>query len=438
MPPTTPRHPSSPSLLRTATGTLAALALGLSATVALAPAGSAAAPDSTTAQSAERATLTRTPFAFRANGYGTSASGGMIPVGSDRTALSSIACTSDAGKARRNFVAESEVPGLGTVRGVYSRVSTSQKKGVTTSSSIHRVAEIVLADTPLGSLTIDGVESTTSAFHDSEGFHATAQSDIAGISFTPPGGEPQSLDIPSADQPITIPGVAVIELGRTIEKETKDDARAYAVGLVIKVIPTETTVKVARSVSKLEKGYKSGIFHGSGVPAKAKVLGELVEVGKVINQVMPCTGTDGELDPMDAADVDLAEQVVVEGASARQKGKQTKRKAVGMEASQVAELNLADQLVIEAINSKVNVTRLANGKLKRNAKASFGAITLGGEPQSLDQLGELEIPGLAKIQTGLQKKIKGGIRMIGVRVTLLDGTGAVLDFATSKLSISES
>ncbi|MAO80359.1 MAG: hypothetical protein CMH82_06810 [Nocardioides sp.] len=438
MSPTTPRHPSSPSLLRTATGTLAALALGLSATVALAPAGSAAAPDSTTAQSAERATLTRTPFAFRANGYGTSASGGMIPVVSDRTALSSIACTSDAGKARRNFVAESEVPGLGTVRGVYSRVSTSQKKGVTTSSSIHRVAEIVLADTPLGSLTIDGVESTTSAFHDSEGFHATAQSDIAGISFTPPGGEPQSLDIPSADQPITIPGVAVIELGRTIEKETKDDARAYAVGLVIKVIPTETTVKVARSVSKLEKGYKSGIFHGSGVPAKAKVLGELVEVGKVINQVMPCTGTDGELDPMDAADVDLAEQVVVEGASARQKGKQTKRKAVGMEASQVAELNLADQLVIEAINSKVNVTRLANGKLKRNAKASFGAITLGGEPQSLDQLGELEIPGLAKIQTGLQKKIKGGIRMIGVRVTLLDGTGAVLDFATSKLSISES
>lgn len=434
MSPTTPRHPSRPTrALRAATGTLTALALGLTASVALAPAASAAARES-----AERAKLTRTPFAFRANGYGTSASGGMVPVGSDRTALSSIACTSDAGKAHRNFVAESEVPGLGTVRGVYSRVTTSQKKGVATSASVHRVAEIVLADTPLGSLTIDGVESTTSAFHDADGFHATAQSDIAGISYTPPGGEPQSLDIPSADQPITIPGLAVIELGRTIEKETKDDARAYAVGLVIKVIPTETTVKVARSVSKIEKGYKSGIFHGSGVPAKAKVLGELVEVGKVINQVMPCTGTDGELDPMDAADVNLADEITVEGASARQKGKQTKRKAVGMEASSVAELDLGGQLVVEAIKSKVKVKRMANGKLKRNARASFGAITLGGEPQSLDQLGELEIPGLAKIQTGLKKKIKGGIRIVGVRVTLLDGTGAVLDFATSKLSISES
>ncbi|MBU2074057.1 MAG: hypothetical protein KJ938_06445 [Actinobacteria bacterium] len=437
MSPTTPRHPSLPSLLRTATGTVAALALGLSATVALAPAGSAAAPESA-AQSAERPTLTRTQFAFRANGYGTSASGGMVPVGSDRTALSSISCTSDAGKAHRNFVAESEVPGLGTVRGVYSRVSTSQKKGVTTSSSVHRVAEIVLADTPLGSLTIDGVESTTSAFHDADGFHATAQTDLAGIFFTPPGGEPQGVDLPSLGQSVTIPGVAVISLGRTIEKATKDDARAYAVGLVIKVIPTETTVKVARSVSKLEKGYKSGIFHGSGVPAKAKVLGELVEVGKVINQVMPCTGTEGELDPMDAADVDLADQIVVEGASARQKGKQTRAKAVGMEASKVARIDVADQLVIEALESKVNVTRRADGKLKRNAKASFGSITLGGEPQSLDQLGELEIPGLAKIQTGLKKKIKGGIRMIGVRITLLDGTGAVLDFATSKLSISES
>lgn len=438
MSPTTPRHPSRPTrALRAATGTLTALALGLSASLALVPAASAAAPDGAR-ESAERATLTRTPFAFRANGYGTSASGGMVPVGSDRTALSSIACTSDAGKAHRNFVAESEVPGLGTVRGVYSRVTTSQKKGVATSASVHRVAEIVLADTPLGSLTIDGVESTTSAFHDADGFHATAQSDIAGISYTPPGGEPQSLDIPSADQPITIPGLAVIELGRTIEKETKDDARAYAVGLVIKVIPTDTTVKVARSVSKIEKGYKSGIFHGSGVPAKAKVLGELVEVGKVINQVMPCTGTDGELDPMDAADVNLADEITVEGASARQKGKQTKRKAVGMEASSVAELDLGGQLVVEAIKSKVNVKRMANGKLKRNATASFGAITLGGEPQSLDRLGELEIPGLAKIQTGLKKKIKGGIRIVGVRVTLLDGTGAVLDFATSKLSISES
>lgn len=435
-----PRHPHRTPDHRTpaprvAGAGLAALALALTGALAAAPtatAAAAAAPDG------ERAKLVRTEFAFKANGYGTSASGGQIPVGSDRTALSSIACTSDAGKARRNFVEETEVPGLGTVRGVYSRVSTSRKGGVTASSSVHKVAEIVLAETPLGSLTIDGVESTTRASNDGRAFDAVAETKIAGITFTPPVGEPQTLPIPSLGQPLEIPGLAVITLGRTIEKESREDARAYAVGLVVKVIPTDTVVKVARSVSKLERGFKTGIFSGSGVPVKANVLGELVEVGRVITQVMPCLGTGGELDASDAADLDLGDQVLVDGASARQRGNQTARKANGMESSFVAELDLAGQLVIEAISSRVEVTRMASGALKRSATASFGAITVGGQPQSLDQLGEIEIPGVAKIQTGLRKKIKDGIRMIGVRITLLDGTGAVIDLATSKLSIRES
>ncbi len=429
---TTRPHPGRSRTLRTVTGGLAALALGLTGALAAAPTATASAPD------AERAKLTRTEFAFKANGYGTSASGGQVPVGSDRTALSSIACTSDAGKAHRNFVEETEVPGLGTVRGVYSRVSTSRKGGVTASSSVHKVAEIVLADTPLGSLTIDGVESTTRASNDGTAFDAVAETRIAGITFTPPVGEPQTLPIPSPGQPLEIPGVAVLTLGRTIEKETRENARAYAVGLVVKVIPTDTVVKVARSVAKLERGFKTGIFKGSGVPVKANVLGELVEVGRVITQVMPCLGTGGELDASDAADVDLGDQVLVDGASARQRGNQTARRATGMESSFVAELNLADQLVVEAISSRVRVTRTAGGKITRSAKASFGAIIVGGQPQSLDQLGELEVPGVARIQTGLRKKIKDGIRMIGVRISLLDGTGAVIDLATSKLSIRES
>ncbi len=58
-------------------------------------------------------------------------------------------------------------------------------------------------------------------------------------------------------------------------------------------------------------------------------------------------------------------------------------------------------------------------------------------PQSLEDLDGLEIPGLLKIETGLKKKVKDGIRMIGLRITLLDGTGAVIDLATSKLSIAD-
>jgi hypothetical protein len=170
----------------------------------------------------------------------------------------------------------------------------------------------------------------------------------------------------------------------------------------------------------------------------AMALGAPAEVGRVIAQVMPCTGTQGQLDASDAADVDLGDQVTVDGASARQRGEQTTSRASGTESSYVAEINLGDQLVIKGLRSQVQVSRTAAGALTRTAKATFGSITVGGQEQSLDQLGELEVPGVAKIQTGSVKKIAGGITVVGVRVTLLDGTGAVLDFATSKLSISAS
>ena len=381
--------------------------------------------------------LTRTEFAFRANGFGTSASGGMVPVGSDRTALSSIACTSDAGKAHKNFVEESEVPGVGTARGVSSRVNTFLVDGVATSAAVHKVAELVISESPLGTLTVDGIRSTTRAFNDGK-FGAFAETTVAEITFTPPAGPAQSIPIPNVGQSVTIPGVATLRIGPTIEKATADNARAYAVGLAIKVIPTDTVVKIARSAAKIERGYKSGIFHGSGVPVKAKVLGELAEVGRVIAQVMPCTGTEGQVDAADAADVNIGDQIKVFGASARQRGEQDALKASGLEGSSVAEIDLGGQLVLEGLRSQVEVTRTRDGKLTREASASIGSITLAGEEQSLEQLDGLEIPGLAKIETGITRKIQGGMSIVGVRITLLDGTGAVLDFATSKLSISAS
>lgn len=439
---------TSPAPLVAGLATSAALALSL----ALAPMSGAAEPTAREGGASAGASVattpgvlekrTRTPFVFKGNGYGTSVEGGELPVDSSRLALSSMACTTIAGKKNRNFVEESEIPGLGTVRGVFSRVVSKKKGGTTFQTSKHKVAEVVLADSPLGSLSISGVVSTTRAsFSAKDGWQASADTKIAGITFTPPVGDPQTIPIPSPGQTVPVPGLANITLGRTIEKPepAKKRSRAYAVGVVVEVVPTGTTIKLARSMSKLERGFKTGIFGGSAIPVKAKVLGELVEVGRVVRQVMPCLGTDGELETSEAADVNLGDQVVVQAASARQKGKQTNRRAVGTEVARIAELDLGGgALVLDAIESRVKVTRLKSGKLKRSASAKVGAITAGGgDAQSLEELDGLEIPGVLKIETGLRKKIKDGIRMIGLRITLLDGTGAVIDLATSKLSIAD-
>lgn len=423
--------------------TTAALALGPT----LAPAVSASEPtprDGATTSSAPTVAekSARTPFVFKGNGFGTEVEGGQLPADSSRVALSSMACTSIAGRKNRNFVEESELPGLGTVRGVFSRVVSKQKGGTTFQKSKHKVAEVVLGDTERGRLSLSGVVSTTTAsFSAEEGWQASADTTIAGITFTPPGGDPQTLPIPSPGQSIPVPGLATITLGRMIEKPepAKKRSRAYAVGVVVDMIPSGTTVKLARSMSKLEKGFKTGIFGGSAIPVKANVLGELAEVGRVVRMTMPCLGTDGELLEADAADVNLGDQIVVQAASARQKGEQTRKKAVGTEVARIASLDLGGgSLVLDAIESRAKVTRLANGRLKRSASAKVGSITGGdGDPQSLEDLDGLEIPNLLRIETGLRKKIKDGIRIIGLRITLLDGTGAVIDLATSKMTIAD-
>lgn len=378
-----------------------------------------------------------TPYAFSGNGYGTSVSGGMIPVGSDRTGLARVSCTSEAGQVNQNFVAEANLPGVGTVRGVSSKVFSGKKGGQFQTVARHKVADIVLADTPLGSLSISGVNSVAKAIKDKDGYRAFANTTLAGITFTPPVGDPITLDLPTPGQPIEIPGLARITLGRTIEKSDNREARAYAVGLVIDVFPTETTVKVARAKAEIEKGFRTGIFHGSAFPAKASVLGDIVRVGRVINRVMPCIGTDGELQTEDAADVNIGDQIVVGAASAKQLGKQNKKRAVGREVSEVATVDLGGgALTIEAIKSRVNVKRFKSGKLKRSASTRILGISAGGESIPLDALEDgFEIPGLLALQTNVKRKISGGMKVIGLRITLLDGTGAVVDLATSKLAI---
>ena len=58
---------------------------------------------------------------------------------------------------------------------------------------------------------------------------------------------------------------------------------------------------------------------------------------------------------------------------------------------------------------------------------------MNGTEYSFPELDGLSIPGLVEIETGVVKKFKSGIEVIAVRLTLLDGTGAVVDLGHAKL-----
>jgi hypothetical protein len=385
-------------------------------------------------------TTTRTTtYAFQGSGFGTRVIGGQIPAGSNTTAYQNLNCTNQAGLDRTNDVADATVPGLGTVSGVKTRVWTTQKHGVTASHARHTIASITIASNGLGTLSLKAIRSDAKAFHDAAGFHGTTATSVGSITLTPSGGlPPQSFPAPTPNQPVTIPGLATISLGTTRTTHGAHGATANALGLRIDVVPSGSTVKVARSHAEINDGLTVGIFNGhSNATRVPQALSDIAHSGPNPLSLMPCVGTGGRLQTKALADLDIGGQLVVSGLSSSQKSNQSDGKAHGFERAKIAKVDLGGgQLIVNAIVGKATVTRTSDGWVRTAKGTQLGSITANGQEQTFPPSGVIEIPGVAKLERKVVTTSKTGIKVIALRVTLLDGSGAVINLGEAKLNIS--
>ncbi|MDF1603240.1 choice-of-anchor P family protein [Nocardioides sp. YIM 152315] len=403
--------------------------------------GRSAAPgsDRSTDVSATERRRGRTPteFALRSSGFATDVKGGQIPAAAGATALAVIGCTNKAGIDRSNDLASVEIPGLGTVSATKTRTWTSQTGDEVAVTTRHSVGEVVLSDSPLGTLSLSAITTTAKASHDASGFHAYTNTDLGGLTFTPPEGQPQELKLPVPGQPITIPNVATISLGSTWTREKKDKARAYANGLLVHLIPTDTRVRVAHAGTEIFSGIRKGVFAGSAYGVSGSLGGDLVSLGRNPVQRVPCQGTGGEVRKSSLAGIDLAGQVKIGAMTSEGMGTQTDG-TWGFARAKVADIDLGGALKIEGIVAQATVERKGR-KIKRSWDgSSLGAVTVNGERMTFPDTGPLEIPGVAKLEPLVVERLKTGMKVVGLRVSLLDGTGAVLDLATARLRIGRS
>ncbi|MDX6359105.1 MAG: hypothetical protein QOH37_2159 [Nocardioidaceae bacterium] len=379
-----------------------------------------------------------TTYAFQGSGFGTRVIGGQIPAGSNTTAYQNLNCTNQAGLDRTNDVADATVPGLGTVSGVKTRVWTTQRHGVAASHARHTIAKLDLASTPLGTLSLNAIRSDAKAFHDSTGFHATATTSLGSITLTPPIGPPKILKSPTPGQPVTIPGLATITLGRTATTNGAHSATANGLALRIDVVASGSSVKVARSHAEINDGMTVGIFEGhSNATRVTQALNDIAHSGPNPLSLMPCVGTAGALQTKALADLDVGGNLVVQGLSSSQQSDQGNGKAKGFERAAIAKIDLGGgQLVVNAIVGKANVTRTSHGWRRTATGTQLGGITANGQVQTFPPTGVLEIPGVAKLERKIVTRSKTGIKVIALRVTLLDGSGAVINLGEAKLNIS--
>lgn len=402
------------------------------------------APTLQTASAAPAADAGKTPtaYAFNAGGYGTRIRGGQLPASSGSTAYQSIGCTNMAGIARHNEVADVAIPGLGTVSGIRTDVSTVQTPSETASISEHKIARIVLAETSFGKLSIGGLTSYAKASATAAGYDTETKTTVATLRFEPTGGTPMELELPTPGQPIEIPGLVKISIGEHRERTGADWARARSDALFIKLIPTNTTVTVGHTKAQITKGVKNGLFAGSANTTSTELLGGIATTGRTQLVQMPCQGTEGKVKTNAAVGVNLPGLLEVGAVQSSQMGQNLPYRSNGFEESSVASINLGNgALVVEAVKGRVNVLRgRKQGKkpIVNFDGSQVAGITVDGQAYTLPELDGLEIPGIAKIETMVEERVKNGGRITALRLTLLDGSGAVVNLGQASLKIRPS
>jgi hypothetical protein len=413
---------------------IAAAALATTAALLMPTAPSTAAP------TGDRADKTPTTFAFRGSGFGTRVQGGQLPAGSDTTAYQSIGCTNLAGLDSENHEANADLGGL-TAAGVRSHVWTEQKNGVTSSYSQHSVAKITLGSQDAGILEINAIKSEARAFHDSHGYHSQTKAHIASIIYTPDGGDPQGLDIPTPDQPLVVPGLARISIGSHVRKHSGLGAKAAANAIDILVIPTQTRIRIAHSSAQIAGGVTYGLFRGYAAATRVRAVDDKVSSGPTPLMLMPCQGTHGKTQEKGAARVSLADDALGARAVHTEQWSTGNRDSAEIrEESSIARINLGGgQLVIKGIVGRAHVSLTRGSRIKSDAKGThILEILVNGDERHFPKTGVIEIPGLVRIQDSIVKRTKTGIEVTALRLTLLDGTGAKVDLGVARASIRRS
>jgi hypothetical protein len=418
---------------RLASTTLAIGAVGaLAGTLLAAGPSTGSAPGGSVAPSSARTV----PFALKATGFGTRVTGGDVPVGSGQTAFMALGCSTRVGINKENHEAEVTIPGLGRVSAVRTDLWTREVKGVVSTYSRNTIGNVVIAQSGLGRLQLSAVTAFAHAFHDSKGFHAETKASLGGLQFVPTGGPPQDLPLPAPGAPVEVPGLATIKVGASTKQVNHDGARAQSNALVIDMTATHSRVSVGQAKAQVLNGVENGVFGGFSAGTRARGLDGNVTSGRTPLSLMPCQGTGGKVESKKLASVDLGSNLAVGAVQSQQMARSMRGKSVTWERGSIAGLNLGDgQLVLDGVVGKVTVTREGRKLTKSYRGSTVGTITANGEKQAFPDTGVIEIPGVARIERFVKESVPGGASIVALRVTLLDGTGAVLDLGLAKATI---
>ncbi len=424
------------------------------------------------AQAAKRPT----PFSYTAFSYGTKVMAAAGELRSGRTAPAWVGCTQQAGRTRTNEVLGVDAPnnnpliqlGAITSRSTTFKRATRGIPGGTTSTSTIASVRLGAQDqsVPSPRLTIRGLTTTATAWATKDGrLHASTDSKLADLDLDlPPTGTPVDgplsdlLDLvddqaqPTFDQllavlrqnggAIEIPGLGRLELGRTHTRVGAHQAAAVALSLQVSLYGLDgvsgggddSTLKIGRSFARIrDDSTPPPAMHGGAWAAEADLLDGTARIGDIVPQVLPCQGTHGKTRTTALASAEIP-GVQLAGLQASANGRVARKGQVrAWTEGKVAHVALGSgdaTLSVDGVVGRVNRATNRNGRVVRRDIAGTipGVLTFQGQSYTLP-LGETpslpaELAALVKIETGVTDRIRRGLKVTALRITVLDGTAA--------------
>jgi hypothetical protein len=228
--------------------------------------------------------------------------------------------------------------------------------------------------------------------------------------------------------------VADISLGAGNDKVGDSGATTGIDAVRVHTLFSDTTTYLAHARASIADEVKNQLFGGSAFATKSTVLGVLTS-GRTVPTSVPCVGTNGNWTTNRADEATLSDQANSSALMSRQRSGMTApggRPEVTT-ISRVGLVDLGGGLLLNAIRAQAHVMKTPSGYSKDIGGTSIGSITYNGTEQPFpDDTSAMEIPGVAHFERAIVERGQRSISITGLRVTMLDGTGAVYDFAFAK------
>ncbi|CAA9331562.1 MAG: hypothetical protein AVDCRST_MAG29-1082 [uncultured Nocardioidaceae bacterium] len=414
------------STIKRAVGAVASVSALTGLCLVSGPASSAA----VSVAQAERGTLTR--FGFDATAYGSKADG-VSGTESDPTAVSHLPCTSYVPRERENHVANSDRGGIQT-NNVDTRNFTRQRDGVTSATSIATVQGGSMAG---GAVRFTDLKARNVSFHKvGDGFRVKQFSSVGSLSVN-------GIAVPVPDNgrttEVAVPGQGTLILNDKSRQVTAK--RAFGVVNALKFVETNGRVqRTAHAQSNIDRLVESGVFQG-GAWGSQSVVANTATSRRGAYQPMPCRGTFGE-----TLETSTGESTEAGGTLGARRSyaygiQRDSGYTDGFTRSVVDTANFG-VLELRNIRGRANVTRQADGDLRRNARGTgVGEILIAGEAQPQPPAGEAQqFPG-GEYTIRVVRTVPSGIHAEGALVRLFNGTrndrtdDTVVHLAVAKLAL---